>query len=87
MAHLLLEVHQRLSAIGFVHDGSFPMPLTQDTLGELLGLSLVHINRTVAHLRRDKLVTIRSGVVTVHDFPRLALLADRVEPVQEGAAA
>ena len=87
MGHLLLELHQRLQTIGFVHDGSFPMPLTQDTLGELLGLSLIHINRTVAQLRREKLVTIRSGVVAVHDFPRLALLADRVEPLRKGAAA
>jgi len=87
MAHLLLELHQRLDAIGFVHDNAFPMPLTQDTLGELLGLSLIHINRTVALLRRNKLVTIRSGVVTVHDFARLALLADRVEPARDGAAA
>lgn len=87
MAHLLLELHQRLSAIGFVHNGSFPMPLTQDTLGELLGLSLVHINRIVGQLRREKLVTIRGGVATVGDFCRLALLADRNDPTCSGAAA
>ena len=87
MAHLLLELHQRLSTIGFVHDNMFPMPLTQDTLAELLGLSLIHTNRTVSQLRRNKLVTIRSGFVTVHDFARLALLADRVEPMAEGATA
>jgi CRP-like cAMP-binding protein len=87
MGHLLLELHQRLMAIGFVHNGSFPMPLTQDTLGELLGLSLVHINRIIGQLRRDKLVTIRGGVVAVSDFCRLALLADRVDPTCKGAAA
>lgn len=85
MAHLLLELHQRLNVIGFVHETSFPMPLTQDTLGELLGLSLIHINRTLAQLRRDKLVTIRAGLVTIHDFARLALLADRAEPVRTSA--
>jgi CRP-like cAMP-binding protein len=90
MAHLLLELHQRLAVIGFVHNASFPMPLTQDTLGELLGLSLVHINRIVSQLRREKMVSIRAGVATIHDFGRLALLADRTDPThaaQTGAAA
>ena len=87
LSHLLLELHHRLSSIGFVHNGSFPMPLTQDTLGELLGLSLVHVNRIVAQLRREKIVSIRSGVVTVEDFAQLALLGDRVDPTLAGAAA
>ena len=87
MGHLLLELHQRMAAIGFVHDGSFPLPLTQDILGELLGLSLVHVNRTAAQLRREKLSTIRGGIVTIHDFSRLANLADRVDPTCNGVAA
>lgn len=87
MAHLLLELYHRLSKIGFVHNGSFPMPLTQDTLAELLGLSLVHVNRIVSQLRRDELVTMRSGVVTINDFARLALLGDRADPMHCNAAA
>lgn len=87
LAHLLLELHQRLSAIGFVHDGSYPLPLTQDTLGELLGLSLVHVNRIVAQLRREKLAAVRLGTAKIHDFARIALLADRMEPSRDGAVA
>ena len=87
LSHLLLELHHRLSKIGFVHNGSFPMPLTQDTLAELLGLSLVHINRIVSQLRREKLVVMRSGVVTINDFARLALLADRADPTRTDVAA
>lgn len=85
MAHLLLELYQRLAFIGFVHNGSFPMPLTQDTLAELLGLSLVHVNRIVSQFRRENLMSIRAGVVTVDDFARLALLADRPDPTRDGA--
>lgn len=76
IANCLLELHRRLSAIGFEHRGTFPMPLTQDTLADLLGLSLVHINRVVRQLKRDGLVEIQSGVARVKDFARLALLAD-----------
>lgn len=85
MAHLLLELHRRLDAIGFVHDDAFPMPLTQDTLGEFLGLSLVHVNRIIAKLRRTKLVTMRGGLVTIHDFERLALLGDQIDPKRVAA--
>lgn len=87
ICHLILELYQRLSAIGFVHSESFPMPLTQDTLGELLGLSLVHVNRVISQLRREKLVAIRSGVVVISDFARLALLSDRIDPTGAGTAA
>jgi CRP-like cAMP-binding protein len=87
ICHLLLELYQRLAAIGFVHNNAYPMPLTQDTLGELLGLSLVHLHRVISQLRREKLVLIRSGVVTIEDFPRLALLADRMDPTVKSVAA
>ena len=76
VANCLLELHRRLSAIGFTHRGTFPMPLTQDTLADLLGLSLVHINRVIRQLKRDGLVEIQSGTARVKDFARLALLAD-----------
>ena len=63
------------------------MPLTQEKLGDLLGLSLVHVNRVISQLRRDKLVDIRSGIVAIHDFARLSLLADRADPTQLDHAA
>lgn len=87
MAHLLLELHQRLTRIGFVNNGSYPMPLTQDTLGELLGLSLVHVNRMVSQMRREQLATIHGGIVTILDYPRVALLADRADPTCTDVAA
>jgi len=80
-AHFLLELYTRLSAIGFTHDGTFPMPLTQETLGDLLGLSLVHVNRIISQLKRRQLVEIRSGVATIHDLDQLALIADYPGPI------
>jgi DNA-binding GntR family transcriptional regulator len=38
-----------------------PCPLTQDVLADTLGLSTVHINRTLKQLRREELLEIRSG--------------------------
>ncbi|MCC2976596.1 Crp/Fnr family transcriptional regulator [Sphingomonas sp. PL-96] len=80
VAGSLLEFYQRSSFIGFTHEGTFPMPLTQEKLSDLLGLSLVHVNRVISQLRREKLVEIRCGIVAIHDFARLSLLADRADP-------
>ena len=80
VAHCLLEFYHRLGAIGFVHAGSFSMPLTQELLGDTLGLSLVHVNRTLSQLKRIGLIKVASGSVTVLDADALATIADFVPP-------
>jgi CRP-like cAMP-binding protein len=87
VAGSLLEFYQRSALIGFTHEGTFPMPLTQEKLGDVLGLSLVHVNRVISQLRREKLVDIRSGIVAIYDFARLSLLAGRPDPTQVDQAA
>lgn len=68
VSHLLCEMHFRLNKAGLVReDGSFDLPLTQAELGEALGLSTVHVNRTVQVLRRLGLATWRDKVVTLPD--------------------
>lgn len=81
-AHCFLEFYSRFREIGLTHGHSFPMPLTQETLGDFLGLSLVHMNRILTQLRRDRLAEVRDGAVIVHDFARLALLADLPDPTR-----
>ena len=73
--HLLLELHERLGMIGLVKDDTYRIPLTQEAFAEALGLSVVHINRTLGHLRKLGLITLRSGTVALHDIARLNALA------------
>jgi CRP-like cAMP-binding protein len=75
MAHLLIEVHERLEAIGRTRGGAFNLPITQIDLGDCLGLSVVHTNRTLQALRGERLVeTDRSGF-NLLDEERLKELA------------
>jgi CRP-like cAMP-binding protein len=62
-AHLLLELRWRLSAVGLGNDRKFPLPLTQEVLADALGLSIVHVNRTLQQLRREGLLEMRGGFV------------------------
>ena len=75
MAHFLLELGSRLSLVGIGDRSGYPCPLTQYHLADTLGLSAVHVNRVLRHLREAGLVTFQKGKVTFEDVTRLKKLA------------
>jgi CRP-like cAMP-binding protein len=75
LAHLFCELHARLSAIGLTDGNACPMPLTQNDLGDAMGQTSVHINRTLQELRGMGLITLRSRRLTIHEPAALARLA------------
>ena len=76
MAHLFCEVFVRSRAAGLVDHNSCELPVTQETLADALGLTGVHVNRTLQALRETGLVDHKSGRLFIHDFKRLAGYAD-----------
>lgn len=76
MAHFFLEIEERLRDVGLVADDGFSMPLTQETLADTLGVSHVHINRTLQTLRRDELVSVKGPAVVLRDVEALHRIAD-----------
>jgi CRP-like cAMP-binding protein len=76
VGHLLLELFVRLKSAGLTHNMSFEMPLTQELIADALGLTTVHVNRTIRALREDKLIAVEGRVVTVLDFEALSRLTD-----------
>jgi CRP-like cAMP-binding protein len=77
MAHLLLELHGRLLEIGEARPDGFHLPVKQEVLADALGLSLVHVNRTLQQLRRDRLIDVRGAQVMILDRPTLEAAADQ----------
>jgi CRP-like cAMP-binding protein len=71
MAHLFCELLYRFRAVGLNQGMSCTLPLTQVELAETLGLSSVHVNRTLQELRRRKLITLENGVLTIQDLDAL----------------
>ena len=67
----LLDIYDRLSRRGLIDQPAFPLPLTQAQIADHLGLTGVHVNRTLAQLRRARLVFIERGLATIHDVPGL----------------
>lgn len=74
-AHLLLELLNRLRAVGMVSGRSYAFPITQILLADTLGLSVVHVNRTLRKLRIQGLVEIANGRILLKDIARLEKIA------------
>jgi len=75
-AHFLLELAKRLKLVGLGSKDGYVCPLSQYMMADAMGLSAVHVNRVLRELRDEGLVTFQRGKVTIHDFHRLAELAD-----------
>jgi CRP-like cAMP-binding protein len=76
LAHVIVELQERLKVIGRVNGNSFEMPLTQEQIGEALGITAVHANRVIKQLRQDGIVELHRGRVTVLNEHKLLELAD-----------
>lgn len=76
-AEFMLELLDRQRRAGLGCNGQIDLPLTQEVLADHLGLSVVHMNRTLQQLRREGLIVYRAGRVMVPDPDRLARAAPR----------
>lgn len=76
LAHLLCELNVRLEITGLTINNSYDFPLTQLELAECLGLTSVHVNRTLQELRRRGVVDLQNRRVTINDLPALQSIAE-----------
>lgn len=75
---LLLELYERLSLAGLAENGRFSFPLTQETVADSLGLTSVHLSRTLQLARRSGEFDWRDGKVIIHDPEALARTVGRI---------
>lgn len=76
IAHLLSEMELRLKAVGLSEDGNFQFPVTQEELGDFLGISTVQTNRSLQELRAEALISVNRHEIRILDRDRLHRLAD-----------
>jgi CRP-like cAMP-binding protein len=81
-AHWFMELDYRMAARGLGNGTSFPMPMTQEMMASALGLSVVHVNRTLQQMRREGRIELRQGRLSLLDKPALAAAGEFVPPMQ-----
>lgn len=76
LAHLICELYVRLKVVGLVEGASFRLTLSQSEMADVLGLSLVHLNKTLQLLRKEGAVRWDNKLVEILDWDRLANIAE-----------
>jgi CRP-like cAMP-binding protein len=76
IAHLLCEVAVRLEAHDLTDEYSYELPMTQEQLADALGLTPVHVNRTLKALDKDGLITRNKRMVSFPDWRRMREAGD-----------
>jgi CRP-like cAMP-binding protein len=71
IAHLFAELLMRLRAVGRADGASYELPITQEECGDTIGITTVHVNRSLKVLRDEELVTMDRGHVVITDPKRL----------------
>lgn len=75
LCHMICELYLRFEVVGLAGNGRFQLALTQSDVADVLGLSVVHTNRTIRDLRATGFVSWKNFDVEIRDFDRLADLA------------
>lgn len=71
-ASFFFDLYRRANALDLYMEGRFAMPLSQSALSDCLGVGPVQINRILARLRRERLVSVGVGWVEIPDPAALA---------------
>ncbi|WP_171070351.1 Crp/Fnr family transcriptional regulator [Methylobacterium terricola] len=85
LALLLIDFRGRLILSGTLPPGAlaYDLPMTQEQIGDHLGISNVHVNRVLRAFREDGLVTMRGRRVTIGDLDALVRIAAPLLDISE----
>jgi CRP-like cAMP-binding protein len=76
LAHFLCELFLRLEVVELTSDHAFDLPLRQNQLADVLGLSRATVNTTIKVLRATRFVSWKGFRVQIENWDALTELAD-----------
>lgn len=76
LAHVFMELYLRLELIGEATEDAFVLPLTQEHLADLVGLTSIHVNRVLRRLRQDGLIAVDARTIRLLSRDQLMQIAE-----------
>lgn len=76
IAHFLSELHIRLRRMDLAATEGLELPMSQEQLGDLVGLTPIHVNRTLRGLEEDGLIVRERRMIRIPDRAALATAGD-----------
>ena len=76
----IYQTYRRLVANGVVKSraSQFSLPLMQKDLAPVIGITYIHVNRSISTLRSDGILTFAKGEISILDFDRFEFEALRL---------
>jgi CRP-like cAMP-binding protein len=75
-AHVLCEFALRQEDAGLGQRGEYELPMTQEQLADVLGLTSVHVNRTLKSLEAEGLIARNKRAITISSWEKLQRAGD-----------
>ena len=76
LSHLFCEIYRRELLANGYGDRKLQAPLTRETLADILGLSSVHVSRTLSRLKSLNAVSVSQGHIVIEDLKCLAQIGE-----------
>jgi hypothetical protein len=76
VATLLLDIHSRLRLVDGLTGSTFQLPLTQQDLGDAVGLTKTHVNRSLKALEATGLLERDGKIIRITDIDALSQLVN-----------
>lgn len=74
-AHVLCELVARMRVIGVEAADQLILPISQEDFSDIVGISLVHMNRTLKALEADEVIVFRNEILTIVNMEKLKRIA------------
>lgn len=71
IAFMALELYQRLKLRGLNNGYIIPFPLNQEDIADTLGLTTIHVNRTLHKLEEENVLALHKHELIILDYPKL----------------
>ena len=75
IGHVLCEFARRLEVAGMGTTRGYQLPMTQDQLADAVGLTPVHVNRTLKTMEADGLIARHKRFIEIPDWERLRAMS------------
>jgi len=74
-AHLLLEIATKYRIAGITEGNIFPLPISQNDLSDALGMTSVHLNRTLQWMKGERYIRTHAKTMEIENLPAMMELA------------
>jgi CRP-like cAMP-binding protein len=76
VSHLICEIACRVEGFGWKDGSRIPFEATQTHVADMVGLTPVHVNRTLQWLKREGIAAVQSRMIHILDWERLMQVGD-----------